>query len=82
MGDIWEILGIKPSRDAAAIKKAYARQTHRYHPEEDPEMFLQLRKAYQTAMEYCDSFQGQERASEEQYKKGDDISGSALEHCR
>lgn len=79
MGDIWEILGIKPSRDAAAIKKAYARQTHRYHPEEDPEMFLQLRKAYQTAMEYCDSFQGQERASEEQYKKGDDISGSARE---
>ena len=46
MGDIWEILGIEPSHDVAAIKKAYARQTHRYHPEEDPEMFLHQKHQY------------------------------------
>ncbi|MDE6056364.1 MAG: J domain-containing protein, partial [Lachnospiraceae bacterium] len=55
MDDIWNILGIEPSRDEAVIKKAYAQRTHQYHPEENPEMFLRLRKAYQAALAYCDS---------------------------
>ncbi|MDE7417788.1 MAG: J domain-containing protein [Lachnospiraceae bacterium] len=55
MDDIWNILGIEPSRDEAVIKKAYAQQTRQYHPEENPEMFLRLRKAYQAALAYCDS---------------------------
>lgn len=73
MDDIWEILGIEPSHDAAVIKGAYAHQTHQYHPEENPEMFLRLRKAYQAAMAYCDSFQQQERAPEEQVDSFPDI---------
>lgn len=62
MEDIWEILGIEPSHDASVIKRAYAQQTHRYHPEENPEMFLRLRKAYQAAMAYCDSVSQQGQA--------------------
>lgn len=73
MDDIWEILGIEPSHDVAVIKGAYAHQTHQYHPEENPEMFLRLRKAYQAAMAYCDSFQQQERAPEEQVDSFPDI---------
>ena len=35
MENIWEILGIEPSQDTAVIKKAYAQQTRKYHPEEN-----------------------------------------------
>ena len=66
MENIWEILGIEPSHDAAAIKRAYAKQTRQYHPEENPEMFLRLRKAYQAAMDFCDSFQQSEHAPEQE----------------
>ena len=55
MENIWEILGIEPSQDTAVIKKAYAQQTRKYHPEENPELFLRLRKAYEAALAYCDS---------------------------
>ena len=79
MGDIWEILGIEPSHDAAVIKKAYAQQTHKYHPEEDPEMFLRLRKAYQAAMAYCDSFLEREYTPEKHFMESDHINDSFLE---
>ena len=59
MENIWEILGIEPSQDTAVIKKAYAQQTRKYHPEENPELFLRLRKAYEAALAYCDSSQQQ-----------------------
>ncbi|MDE6620367.1 MAG: J domain-containing protein, partial [Lachnospiraceae bacterium] len=71
MEDIWKILGIEPSHDTAAIKRAYAKQTRQYHPEENPEMFLRLRKAYQAAMDFCDSFQQSERAPEQELIEGD-----------
>lgn len=54
MEDIWKLLDMEPSTDTDVIKRAYARQTHKYHPEENPEMFLRLRKAYQAAMAYSE----------------------------
>ena len=54
MEDIWKLLDMEPSTDTGVIKRAYARQTHKYHPEENPEMFLRLRKAYQAAMAYSE----------------------------
>lgn len=59
MENIWEILDIEPSQDTAVIKRAYAQQTRKYHPEENPELFLRLRKAYEAALAYCDSSQQQ-----------------------
>ncbi len=41
--NIWGILGIEPTKEIAQIKKAYARQLKRYHPEDDPKGFQRLR---------------------------------------
>ena len=35
--DIWNILGLEPTQDVSAIKRAYAQKTRDCHPEEDPE---------------------------------------------
>lgn len=51
--DIWEILGIEPTTDKKSIKKAYAAKTKEIHPEEKPEEFKQLHRAYQAALGYA-----------------------------
>lgn len=48
--DIWKILGIQPTNDKKAIKRAYARKTREMHPEEHPEEFQELYQAYQIAL--------------------------------
>ena len=53
--DIWEWLGIPPSKDIAKIKSAYARQAKIYHPEEHPEEFKALQNAYKTALRLAKS---------------------------
>ncbi len=47
---VWEILGIDPSDDERAIKKAYAKGLKKHHPEEDPEGYQRLREAYDAAL--------------------------------
>ena len=37
MADHWSMLGLEePTRDISAVKRAYARKSREYHPEEDP----------------------------------------------
>ena len=50
MDNIWTVLGIAPTKDVSAIKRAYAEKARTCHPEENPEGFLQLRQAYQAAL--------------------------------
>ena len=47
---IWDILGISPTSDKRAIKKAYAAKCAACHPEEHPEEFDRLHKAYTAAV--------------------------------
>ena len=54
MDAIWNILGIDPTQDVSAIKRAYALKSRTCHPEEDQEGFLQLRQAYQAALDYAE----------------------------
>lgn len=48
--NIWSLLGIDPTDDKRAIKRAYAKQSQLYHPEEYPEEFKELQAAYQAAL--------------------------------
>ena len=49
--EIWGLLGIEPTDDKKAIKRAYARQSRNCHPEEHPDEFDKLHQAYQAALE-------------------------------
>lgn len=58
MSDFWEILEIGPTTDISVIKRAYAVLAKKYHPEQYPEEFLNLRNAYEAAMDYAASGNG------------------------
>ncbi|MDR0268828.1 tetratricopeptide repeat protein [Paenibacillus sp.] len=47
---IWERLGIRPTNDVKAIKRAYAKQLKIHHPEEDPQGYQALREAFDAAL--------------------------------
>lgn len=46
----YEVLNIEPTNDIKAIKKAYARRSREFHPEEHPEEFKVLHDAYEEAL--------------------------------
>lgn len=52
--NFWEILDIEPTNNKREIKRAYARLTAKYHPEEFPEEFKQIHEAYQQALQYAE----------------------------
>lgn len=54
MVDHWSVLGLEPTRDVSAIRRAYAQKARECYPEEDPEGFLRLREAYQAALAYAE----------------------------
>lgn len=47
---IWDWLEIEETRDKTLIRKAYASQAEKYHPEDTPEEAKQLREAYKRAL--------------------------------
>lgn len=49
--DIWGLLGIEPTADKKAIRSAYAAQSRLHHPEEEPEYFAELNRAYRQALD-------------------------------
>lgn len=46
----WQTLGIAPTSDEAAIKKAYAARIREHRPDRDPESFRAVRAAYEEAL--------------------------------
>lgn len=50
MEEMWQILGISPSKDPKEVRRAYAKASKKIHPEEDPEGFSKLKLAYEQAM--------------------------------
>ena len=55
MEGFWSILGLEPTKEVSAIRRAYAQQSRTCHPEEDPEGFLRLREAYQATLAYAEN---------------------------
>ncbi len=52
MNSIWEILGIQPTNNKREIRAAYSEKAKQFHPEEEPEAFERLHRAYEQALEY------------------------------
>lgn len=69
----WEVLGIAPTKDKREIKKAYAKKAKTVHPEENQDEFINLRNAYEAAMNFASDNNYQEpqiiwyRASSQDY---------------
>ncbi|MCM3272016.1 J domain-containing protein [Paenibacillus elgii] len=63
---MWEILGIDPTHEVLAIKKAYAAKLKIHHPEDDPTGYQQLREAYDQAIKLAKRQQKQTSRSDEE----------------
>ena len=64
----WAVLELNPTRDISVIKRAYAGKVKTYHPEEDPEGFLNLRRAYEAALDYAEKGSSMAQAPKPQSK--------------
>ena len=51
--NIWKLLGIEPTKDVSAIKRAYTSLAHDINPEDDPDRFAELHEAYKKAIDYA-----------------------------
>ncbi len=54
--DIWKILEIDKTSDKSAIKKAYRQKLKQTRPDDDEKAFIELRKAYECALEYTEYY--------------------------
>ena len=52
--EMWATLGLEPTQDARAIKRAYALQLKRSRPDGDVDAFQRLRQAYVEALAWAD----------------------------
>ncbi|MEW8955326.1 MAG: J domain-containing protein, partial [Clostridium sp.] len=52
---IWGILGIEPTNDIRAIKRAYAKKLKVTHPDDDLEAFQALKEAFDAALSYANN---------------------------
>ena len=52
--NIYQVLGISPTKDKKVIRKAYAGLIRKYHPEEHPEKWKEIHDAYTMAMQRAD----------------------------
>ena len=50
--NIWNVLGIKETEDKNEIKKAYRSKLRQINPEDEQEKFMELRDAYEQALQY------------------------------
>lgn len=66
----WDHLGIEPTADTAAIKKAYAKQLKFNKPDKNPEGFRELRAAYERALD--ESYWYIEEEDEYEYEDQDE----------
>jgi hypothetical protein len=52
MRSCWKVLGIEATKEKRVIKKAYSELVKKYHPEEFPNEYKEVRNAYEQAIMY------------------------------
>lgn len=62
--NIWDVLKIEQTKDKDALKKAYRMRLSSVNPEDDPEGFMELRKAYEEAVRLADQEEVQTAAQD------------------
>lgn len=65
---MWNILGIEPTTDLNIIKAAYKELLKTYHPEDDPEGYQRLRKAFDDARKYVKNNKNKTQSIKEEYE--------------
>ena len=53
--EAFKILEIEPIKDKREIKIAYSKMLKKYHPEEFPDVFIQINEAYKVALEHTEN---------------------------
>ncbi len=74
--DIWAILGIERTTDEREIKKAYRTKLKVTRPDDDEGTFMELRKAYECALEYAE----EAAYYDEDFRDDEDISEEYTEN--
>jgi hypothetical protein len=62
MNTYWDLLGLVPTSDLVAIKRAYASRLKSNRPDDDAEAYQNLRQAYELAQQYARFHHEQEAA--------------------
>jgi hypothetical protein len=62
---VWKILGIDPTHDVIAIKKAYATRLKATRPDDDAIGYQRLREAYESALEHAKTVRSTDYADTE-----------------
>ncbi|SPW23140.1 Uncharacterised protein [Cronobacter sakazakii] len=50
--DAWTLLGLEPTKDKGALRRAWAKIVKQHRPDQDPQKYQQLREAYEAAQRY------------------------------
>lgn len=69
--NIWKILNIEKTTDKKLIKKAYHEKLKLTKPEENEKGFMELREAYEKALEYAEGYLYDEYEDADEYDESD-----------
>lgn len=64
--EIWQVLGIEPTKDKTELKNVYREKLSKVNPEDDPEGFKELRSAYEEAMRLADVDESEQSAADKE----------------
>ena len=62
LNEAFKVLEIDLTTNRKAIKAAYSRILKKYHPEEFPDLFIQINEAYKKTLEYAENYSSRYRA--------------------
>ena len=67
LNEAFKILEIDLTTNKKTIKAAYSRILKKYHPEEFPDLFIQINEAYKKTLEYAENYSDRGRTKNNNY---------------